>query len=69
MDKKVHLYIGTYTMPIQFGTGQILEGKGKGIYHTFLTRIRVFFPHLSYGLKQIIRPSWQVQKTVVLYMQ
>lgn len=43
MDKKVHLYIGTYTMPIQFGTGQILEGKGKGIYHTFLTRIRVFF--------------------------
>ncbi len=35
MDKKLHLYFGTYTMPIRFGTGQILEGKGKGIYHVF----------------------------------
>lgn len=26
------VYIGTYTEPIRFGTGQILEGKGKGIY-------------------------------------
>ena len=26
------LYIGTYTQPILFGTGDILEGKGKGIY-------------------------------------
>lgn len=43
MDKKVHLYIGTYTMPIQFGTGQILEGKGKGIYHTFFDENTGFF--------------------------
>lgn len=26
------VYIGTYTEPILFGTGQVLEGKGKGIY-------------------------------------
>jgi 6-phosphogluconolactonase len=26
------LYVGTYTMPILFGTGEILEGKGKGIH-------------------------------------
>jgi len=26
------VYVGTYTEPIRFGTGQILEGKGKGIY-------------------------------------
>src|SRR5664280_1129545 len=26
------IYVGTYTDPIQFGTGQILEGKGEGIY-------------------------------------
>jgi 6-phosphogluconolactonase len=26
------MYIGTYTEPILFGTGQILQGKGKGIY-------------------------------------
>lgn len=25
-------YIGTYTEPIRFGTGEILEGKGEGIY-------------------------------------
>lgn len=26
------VFVGTYTEPIRFGTGQILEGKGKGIY-------------------------------------
>lgn len=26
------VFVGTYTQPIRFGTGQILEGKGKGIY-------------------------------------
>lgn len=25
-------YVGTYTRPIRFGTGQIMRGKGKGIY-------------------------------------
>lgn len=29
---KQDIYIGTYSLPIQFGTGQILIGKGKGIY-------------------------------------
>jgi len=26
------VFIGTYTGPIRFGTGKILQGKGKGIY-------------------------------------
>ena len=26
------VYVGTYTQPIRFGTGRILEGKGEGIY-------------------------------------
>ena len=26
------VFVGTYTEPIRFGTGKILEGKGKGIY-------------------------------------
>jgi len=26
------VFVGTYTEPILFGTGKILEGKGKGIY-------------------------------------
>ena len=32
MSKQRLVFIGTYTMPIRFGTGKILEGKGKGIY-------------------------------------
>lgn len=27
-----YVYVGTYTKPIKFGTGEILDGKGKGIY-------------------------------------
>ncbi len=34
MSKTQIVYIGTYSEPILFGTGQVLEGKGKGI-HTF----------------------------------
>jgi 6-phosphogluconolactonase len=26
------VYVGTYTEPIRFGTGKVLEGKGEGIY-------------------------------------
>ncbi len=32
MTTKALLYIGTYTEPIKFGTGQILDAKGEGIY-------------------------------------
>ncbi|MGB4589573.1 MAG: lactonase family protein [Clostridiaceae bacterium] len=32
MTRKMRFYVGTYTQPIKFGTGQILEGKGEGIY-------------------------------------
>ena len=27
-----YIFVGTYTQPIRFGTGQILDGKGSGIY-------------------------------------
>lgn len=32
MSKHRWVFIGTYTEPILFGTGKILQGKGKGIY-------------------------------------
>ncbi len=32
MAKEILVYIGTYTEPIRFGTGKILQGKGEGIY-------------------------------------
>lgn len=36
-DHVMHrFFVGTYTRPIRFGTGQILEGKGRGIYQIVL---------------------------------
>jgi 6-phosphogluconolactonase len=32
MRQRALVFIGTYTEPIRFGTGKILEGKGEGIY-------------------------------------
>jgi 6-phosphogluconolactonase len=32
MRKELHFYIGTYTEPILFGTGEVMPGKGEGIY-------------------------------------
>lgn len=32
MGKKQLVFVGTYTEPILFGTGKVLQGKGKGIY-------------------------------------
>jgi 6-phosphogluconolactonase len=32
MAHEMLVYVGTYTDPIRFGTGKILEGKGEGIY-------------------------------------
>ncbi|MBC7255334.1 MAG: lactonase family protein [Chloroflexi bacterium] len=32
MAEQRFIYVGTYTEPIRFGTGQILEGKGRGIH-------------------------------------
>jgi 6-phosphogluconolactonase len=31
MEKEQLVFVGTYTQPIKFGTGEILYGKGKGI--------------------------------------
>ncbi|MGE5605101.1 MAG: lactonase family protein [Bacteroidota bacterium] len=32
MTKNINVYVGTYTEAIKFGTGQVLQGKGEGIY-------------------------------------
>ncbi len=51
------VYVGTYTEPIKFGTGQILEGKGKGIYiYKFDPATGTLSPH---GLAEGVRnPSY-----------
>ncbi len=38
MAKDVLVFVGTFTEPIRFGTGKILEGKGEGIYAFRLDR-------------------------------
>ena len=38
MKSETFVYVGTYTEPILFGTGKILEGKGLGIYRYRLDR-------------------------------
>ncbi|MGA3403819.1 MAG: lactonase family protein [Acetobacteraceae bacterium] len=32
MTAEMLVYVGTYTEPIRFGTGKVLQGKGEGIY-------------------------------------
>lgn len=39
----MRLFVGTYTENIKFGTGQILEGKGKGIYALELNQTSLKF--------------------------
>lgn len=35
---KEYFYAGTYTQPILFGTGEVFQGKGKGIYYLELDK-------------------------------
>ena len=35
MNQIARLYVGTYSRPLIFGTGEVFEGKGKGI-HAYL---------------------------------
>ncbi len=47
------VYAGTYSEPIRFGTGQLLEGKGKGIYSfRFDPQTATLAPH---GLTEGVR--------------
>jgi 6-phosphogluconolactonase len=57
MAEKQLVFVGTYTQAIKFGTGQILNGKGKGIY-SFVMDIGTGVleeEKLSYG---IVNPSY-----------
>ena len=35
MNQIARLYVGTYSRPLVFGTGEVFQGKGKGV-HTYL---------------------------------
>ena len=40
MNQIARLYVGTYSRPLIFGTGEVFEGKGKGI-HAYLFDISI----------------------------
>ena len=57
MTNEMLVYVGTYTEPIRFGTGKILEGKGEGIY---LYRMHPTTGALEFGSKTtgVVNPSY-----------
>ena len=57
MDIKNLVYVGTYTEAILFGTGQVLEGQGKGI-HSFVfdPEAGTLTPHILTG--NVRNPSY-----------
>ncbi len=57
MANEMLVYVGTYTEPIRFGTGKILEGKGEGIY---LYRMNPATGALEFASKTagVVNPSY-----------
>ena len=57
MPKDVYLFVGTYTEAIKFGTGQILQGKGEGIY---LYKLDLLDGRLTFVAKTpgVVNPSY-----------
>lgn len=68
MPQKTLVYVGTYTGPIKFGTGQILEGKGKGIYLLELD-LQIGELQLIETFTDIVNPSYLAlnEKNCFLY--
>jgi 6-phosphogluconolactonase len=57
MMSKHLVFVETYTQPIKFGTGQVLEGKGKGIYSFLLDMETGALREEKLGLG-IVNPSY-----------
>lgn len=57
MEKEQLIFIGTYTHPIKFGTGEILYGKGKGIDILSFDPKTGYISHLSTE-EGIVNPSY-----------
>ncbi len=57
MTEMIEVYIGTYTQPIIFGTGQILEGKGRGIYRLSLNLRTGMLEQIS-EVTEAVNPSY-----------
>lgn len=68
MSKNHRIYVGTYTHPIKFGTGQILDSKGQGIYLLELD-FQSGNLELKEIFKNIVNPSYLVinQENTCLY--
>ncbi len=69
MKSNILVFIGTYTQPIKFGTGQILEGKGEGIYLFNLSLETGALTHM-HTVTDAVNPSYLVlnKKNQCLYV-
>ncbi len=58
----IEVWIGTYTRDILFGTGEVLHGKGEGIYHlTFNTETQEW--QKTVAIHDIENPSFVIQSS------
>jgi 6-phosphogluconolactonase len=57
MANEMLVYVGTYTEPIRFGTGKILEGKGEGIYVYRMDQTSGAMEHV-HTIRGITNPSY-----------
>jgi len=59
MNKKISVFVGTYSCPILFGTGETFVGKGEGIYHFSLDMDTAAMQQISVA-KGVKNPSYIV---------
>ncbi|MBA7539422.1 6-phosphogluconolactonase [subsurface metagenome] len=67
MDQEIYVYIGTYTCPIEFGTGQILQGRGEGIYVLKFNLNTVNLKYM-YTIQDVVNPSYIALKNNKNYL-
>jgi 6-phosphogluconolactonase len=58
MEGKLSVYVGTYTDPIRFGTGQVFKGKGEGLYLFGLERESGAAARLVWKKTGVTNPSF-----------
>jgi len=57
MSAELLVYVGTYTLPIHFGSGFVLMGKGEGIYVYRMDQASGAL-ELSSKTKGVVNPSF-----------
>lgn len=67
MAQICELYVGTYTCPIRFGTGEIMKGKGKGILHLSIDTVTGMIQEVSKPI-HTVNPSFVMEHPKKRYL-